>query len=158
MKFALNGALTIGTLDGANIEIRDAVGHDNLFLFGLTTEQVAAAKRNHYDPKKIYFSESPVRTAVDAIRDGVFSPEAVQRFHGIVHGLLESDPYLVLADFLSYSHCQRVVEAAYRDQGDWARRAIINVANMGGFSSDRTILGYSRDIWRTSPQPGLAAE
>jgi starch phosphorylase len=158
MKFALNGALTIGTLDGANIEIREAVGHDNLFLFGLTAEEVAQVKRSGYDPQRVYYSEAPVRAALDAVRDGVFSPEAPQRFQGVVRPLIEHDPYFVLADFLSYTECQRVVETAYRDSADWARRAILNVANMGEFSSDRTILGYSREIWGTHPEPGLAAE
>jgi starch phosphorylase len=152
MKFAMNGALTIGTLDGANVEIREAVGPDNLFLFGLTTEQVAATREMGYDPKKIYYSERPVRAALDAVRDGVFSPEAPHRFQGIVDGLLGGDYYLCLADFLSYASCQKVVDQAYGDQDEWGRRAIINVANMGRFSSDRTILGYCRDIWKTVPE------
>lgn len=158
MKFALNGALTIGTLDGANIEIREAVGHDNLFLFGLTADEVEQSRRAGYDPERVYYSEPPVRAALDAVRDGVFSPEAPQRFQGVVQGLVERDPYFVLADFLSYSSCHRVVETAYRDSHDWARRAILNVANMGEFSSDRTILGYSSDIWGTHQETGIAAE
>jgi len=148
MKFALNGALTLGTLDGANVEIREAVGEQNFFLFGLTTEQVAAAREHGYDPMQTYYAEPTLRAALDAIGSGAFSPDDPGRFRPIVDSLLYGgDTYMVLADFLSYLHCQRSVEAAYHDQATWTRRSILNVALCGRFSSDRTILGYAHDIW-----------
>lgn len=149
MKFALNGALTIGTLDGANVEIREAVGAENFFLFGLTTEQVLATRAAGYDPQYIYHSDRPVREAVDAIRSGFFLPELADRFQPIVNSLLHGDHYLILADFLSYKSCHEAVLTAYGDADSWTRKAILNVANMGPFSSDRTILGYSNEIWGT---------
>ncbi len=158
MKFALNGALTIGTLDGANIEIKDAVGEENMFLFGLTAEEVEAARRTGYDPRQIYYAEQPLRSALDAVKNGLFCPEEPWRFQGIVESLLNSDYYMVLADFLSYMNLQLVVERAYLDPQEWARKAILNVANMGRFSSDRTIEGYSRDIWGVHSAHRVAAE
>ena len=148
MKFALNGALTIGTLDGANVEIRECVGEANFFLFGLTTEQVHAAREHGYDPMQTYYAEPLLRQALDAIANGAFSPEEPTRFRPIVDALLYGgDTFMVLADFLSYVHCQRSVEAAYHDQAGWTRRSILNVARSGLFSSDRTVLGYARDVW-----------
>jgi starch phosphorylase len=148
MKFALNGALTIGTLDGANVEIREAVGESNFFLFGLTAEQVITAREHGYDPMQTYYAEPTLRQALDAVANGAFSPEEPARFKPIVDSVLYGgDTYMVLADFLSYLHCQRSVEAAYEDQTSWTRRAILNVALCGRFSSDRTILGYARDVW-----------
>ncbi len=158
MKFAMNGALTIGTLDGANIEIRDAVGEENMFLFGLTAEEVAQAKRTGYDPRAIYYSERPVRDAIDALGAGQFSPEEPTRFHGLIEGLLNSDPFLVLPDFLSYASCQKVVEDAYRDSAGWTQKAILNVAGMGVFSSDRTIQSYADQIWGVGSLRREAAE
>jgi starch phosphorylase len=148
MKFSMNGALTIGTLDGANVEIREAVGDANFFLFGLRTEQVAQARESGYDPMQLYYAEPTLRAALDAVSSGMFSPDDTGRFKPIIDSLLYGgDTYMVLADFLSYLHCQRSVEAAYHDQVSWTRRSILNVAHMGRFSSDRTILGYARDIW-----------
>lgn len=148
MKLALNGALTIGTLDGANIEIRDAVGEQNLFLFGLSADEVDQTRRGGYEPQRVYYAEPLLRTALDAIGGGLFSPDEPGRFRPIVDALLHGgDTYMVLADFLSYVHCQRSVEAAYQDPVGWTRRSILNVAHMGHFSSDRTILGYAKDIW-----------
>ncbi|HYO94073.1 MAG TPA: glycogen/starch/alpha-glucan phosphorylase [Polyangiaceae bacterium] len=148
MKFALNGALTIGTLDGANIEIRDAVGETNMFLFGLSAEQVIQAREGLYNPQHIYYAEPLLRSALDAVAGGMFSPEEPGRFRPIVDSLLQGgDTYMVLADFLSYMHCQRSISATYQDKAGWTRRSILNVANMGRFSSDRTVLGYVRDIW-----------
>ncbi|HEY6557551.1 MAG TPA: glycogen/starch/alpha-glucan phosphorylase [Polyangiaceae bacterium] len=147
MKFALNGALTVGTLDGANVEILEAVGSENMFIFGLTTEGVEAYRRSGAHPRELYYAEPELRRVLDAIMSGTFSPDEPSRFRPIVDALLQGDPYLVLADFLSYASCQRSVEAAYRDQSSWTRRAILNVANMGRFSSDATIVGYARDIW-----------
>jgi starch phosphorylase len=156
MKFAMNGALTVGTLDGANIEIKDAVSEANMFLFGLTAEQVASSRETGYDPQQLYYAEPLLRGALDAVSSGMFSPDEPGRFKPIVDSLLYGgDPYMVLADFLSYVHCQRSVEAAYHDQAGWTRRAILNVAHMGTFSSDRTISSYARDIWGVYvPPPG----
>jgi starch phosphorylase len=148
MKFALNGALTVGTLDGANIEIKDAVGAANMFIFGLTTEQVASAREHGYDPAQVYYAEPMLRGALDAVAQGAFSPDDPGRFRPIVDSLLYGgDTYMVLADFLSYVHCQRSVEATYHDQAAWTHRSILNVAHMGCFSSDRTVLNYARDVW-----------
>jgi glycogen phosphorylase len=152
MKFALNGALTIGTLDGANIEIRDAVGEENIFLFGLSAEDVEQAKQNNYQPSRIYYSEQPVRRVLDAIGGGLFSPDEPGRFKPIVDSLLHHDTFMVLADFLSYVSCQRVAVDTYRRPDDWWRRAVLNVARMGMFSSDRTIRGYAEEIWGVSPR------
>jgi starch phosphorylase len=157
MKFALNGALTIGTLDGANVEIREAVGEANFFLFGLTTEQVIAAREHGYDPMQTYYAEPLLRQALDAIANGAFSPDDPSRFRPVVDALLYGgDTYMVLADFLSYLHCQRSVETAYHDQAGWTRRSILNVARTGRFSSDRTVLGYARDVWGVSIPPPVS--
>jgi starch phosphorylase len=148
MKFALNGALTVGTLDGANIEIKDAVGAANMFIFGLNADQVASARSHAYDPAQVYYAEPILRQALDAVAQGAFSPDDPGRFRPIVDSVLYGgDPYMVLADFLSYVHCQRSVEAAYHDQAGWTRRSILNVAHMGRFSSDHTVLNYARDVW-----------
>jgi starch phosphorylase len=156
MKFAMNGALTIGTLDGANIEIRDAVGEANMFLFGLTAEQVIHAREGRYNPQQVYYADPVLRGALDAISTGMFSPDDPGRFRPIVDSLLYGgDTYMVLADFLSYMHCQRSIDAAYRDHAGWTRRAILNVAKMGVFSSDRTVLGYVRDIWGVYVPPAV---
>jgi glycogen phosphorylase len=147
MKFALNGALTIGTLDGANIEIKDAVGAENMFLFGLTAEQVEALQSG-YDPKQVYLADRELARALDAIGGGMFSPEDPSCFRPIVDSLLHGgDPYMVLADFRSYCSVQRTIEQVYRDPAIWTKRSILNVARMGWFSSDRTVSGYAREIW-----------
>jgi starch phosphorylase len=154
MKFALNGALTVGTLDGANIEIKEAVGEENMFLFGLTAEQVQAARQAGYDPMNVYYSEPPLRAALDAVAHGTFCPEEPGRYGPIIDALLYGgDPYMVLADFLSYASCQRTVEAAYADQSAWTTKAIVNVAHMGRFSSDNSINGYARHIWGVLTPP-----
>jgi starch phosphorylase len=148
MKFSLNGALTVGTLDGANIEIRDAVGEENMFLFGLTADEVIRTRETGYDPQHVYYAEPAVRTALDALASGLFSPEEPGRFRPIVDSLLYGgDTYMVLADFLSYQQRQRAIERVYRDPAEWTRRAILNVARMGSFSSDRTLRGYAEDVW-----------
>ncbi len=154
MKFALNGALTVGTLDGANIEIKEAVGEENMFLFGLEAEAAEALRQGGYDPKQLYVADPGIRAALDAIQSGMFSPDEPGRFRPIVESLLDNDHFLVLADFKSYAACQRGVEAVYRDQAEWTRRAILNVAEMGRFSSDHTVLGYARDIWGAEPRRG----
>jgi starch phosphorylase len=152
MKLALNGALTIGTLDGANIEIGNEVGEDNIFIFGLTTAEVAEMKANGYRPENIYHSNAELRTALDMIRSGFFSPDEPGRFEPVVDALLQhGDKYMLLADYASYIACQKKVETAYQDQEQWIRKAILNVANMGKFSSDRTIMQYAKQIWDAKP-------
>ncbi|MBN9690308.1 MAG: glycogen/starch/alpha-glucan phosphorylase [Verrucomicrobia bacterium] len=153
MKFALNGALTIGTLDGANVEIRDRVGAENFFLFGLNTQQVHDLKASGYRPADYYESNAELKEALDQIRSGHFSPHQPDLFTGLVDSLLQRDPYLVLADFAAYSACQDQVDAAYRDPEHWDRLSILNTARMGYFSSDRTIKEYCRDIWNVQPEP-----
>jgi starch phosphorylase len=152
MKLALNGALTIGTLDGANVEIRSEVGEDNMFIFGLTTDQVVKLRANGYRPADYYLANDELRVAIDMIARGYFSPDEPDRFKPIVDALLANgDHYLLLADYGSYAACQKEVEAAYRDQTQWLRKVILNVANMGKFSSDRTVRQYAEQIWQTKP-------
>jgi glycogen phosphorylase len=147
MKFAMNGALTIGTLDGANIEIRDAVGHENFFLFGLTATEVAAKKAAGYHPHQIYESNAALREVIDGIASGRFSRGDGSLFHPLVDGLLNSDPYLLFADYQTYVDCQDRVCKTYRDQEAWSKMSIYNAARMGQFSSDRSIRDYCKDIW-----------
>jgi glycogen phosphorylase len=152
MKLALNGALTIGTLDGANVEIASEVGADNIFIFGLTTDQVARLRASGYTPADYYRANGELRQAIDMIASGYFSPEEPGRFKNIVDNLLRhGDTYLLLADYAAYVACQKEVEAAYRDQQQWLRKAILNVAMMGKFSSDRTIRQYAEQIWQAKP-------
>ncbi len=154
MKFALNGALTVGTLDGANVEIREEVGPENFFLFGLTVEQVAALKKRGYDPWEWYRNDRRLKGVLDAIAAGVFSPQEPTLFRPIVDSLLNGgDPYLVLADFAAYLAVQEEVEKAYLDEDRWTRMAILNVARAGRFSSDRTIREYAEEIWGITPVP-----
>ena len=151
MKLALNGALTIGTLDGANIEIRDAVGDDNIFIFGLTSDE-AMARASHHDPWKYYHDDPDLRRALDMIATGAFSPGAPDLFAPIVHSLLEGgDRYLVLADYRAYSTCQEEVAQTYRDPAAWTAKSITNTARMGQFSSDRTVRQYAEEIWGVAP-------
>ena len=147
MKFALNGALTIGTLDGANVEIRDAVGHENFFLFGLTATEVEQVKAGGYNPRGIYESNAELREAIDLIAAGVFSNGDRELFRPLVDSLLARDDYLVLADYQAYIDAQQRAGEAYGDQGTWARMSILNSARVGRFSSDRSIREYCRDIW-----------
>jgi len=147
MKMALNGALTIGTLDGANVEIREQVGAENFFLFGLTAEQVAARQREGYRPREVYESNAELREALDQIASGVFSPKQPELFRPLVESLLDHDPFLVLADYEAYVECQERVGKAFADANDWTRMCILNVSRMGYFSSDRSIRDYCRDIW-----------
>lgn len=153
MKFALNGALTLGTLDGANIEIREAVGADNFFLFGLTAEQVVAAKEKGYRPREVYESQPELRAVLDDIAQDRFSPDEPGIFKPIVDSLLGEDRFMVLADFASYMECLARTHAAYRNWEQWARMSVINAANMGRFSSDRSIREYSQKIWGLTPVP-----
>jgi starch phosphorylase len=147
MKFAMNGALTIGTLDGANIEIRDAVGHENFFLFGLTAPQVVETRNAGYHPRSIYESNPMLREVVDSLASGQFSRGDRNLFRPLIDGLLNSDPYLLFADYQSYVDCQDQVSATFLDQEKWAKMSIYNAARMGRFSSDRAVQEYCRNIW-----------
>jgi len=154
MKLALNGALTIGTLDGANVEIGEEVGADNIFIFGLTAQEVMRVKSGGYQPWDYYHANSELREVLDMIGSGYFSPDESDRFKPIVDVLLQhGDHYLLLADYAAYIACQERVAEAYRNQGQWVRSAILNVANMGKFSSDRTISQYAEQIWDAVPVP-----
>jgi len=151
MKFAMNGALTIGTLDGANVEIRRAVGEDNFFLFGLTADEVADRKRD-YNPWFIYNSNPAVHRALNAIADGEFNPAEPVLYQQVRDWLTsEGDPYMILADIESYAEAQRRVDALWVDPAAWTRAAILNVANMGHFSSDRAVREYAENIWGIKP-------
>ncbi|NWG86653.1 MAG: glycogen/starch/alpha-glucan phosphorylase [Hydrogenophilaceae bacterium] len=151
MKFCMNGALTIGTLDGANIEIRDEVGAENFFLFGLTAEEVQAAKLGGYQPLDHYRSNPELGAVIDLIREGCFSRGDRDLFRPIVDGLLHHDPYMLLADFQGYLDCQAGVDLAYLDKERWTRMSILNTARSGKFSSDRTIREYCREVWKVEP-------
>ena len=153
MKFAMNGALTIGTLDGANVEIRKAVGAENFFLFGMTVEDVRQRRTQGYRPYDHYQSDEELRAAIDAISDGAFSNGDRELFKPIVANLLASDPYMLLADYRSYVDCQEEVGRVWRDPERWIRSSILSVARMGQFSSDRSIREYCRDIWHVNPVP-----
>jgi len=153
MKFTMNGALTIGTLDGANVEIREQVGAENFFLFGLSTEEVAQLWQRGYRPLDHYESNPELREVIDLIREGFFSRGDTELFRPLVDRLLYHDPYVALADFQSYSDCQRAVADCYGDGERWSRMAVLNTARSALFSSDRTIREYCRDIWRASPVP-----
>ncbi len=151
MKLSMNGALTIGTLDGANVEIKDAVGDENIFIFGLTAEQVHETLSNGYHPGRLYEEDARIHAVVDAIGEGSFSPDEPRRFEGLAHSLLrDGERYVHLADFDSYLEAQRAVEDLYVQQDEWTRRSILNSARMGPFSSDETIRDYARDIWGVS--------
>lgn len=153
MKFALNGALTIGTMDGANIEISEAVGRDNIFIFGLNADEVDRVKSSGYYPYDYYQNDKDLKDVLDLISSGFFSPEEPHLFKPIIDALLKSgDHYLILADFRSYVDCQNGLEDIYRNDPErWTKMSIMNVANMGYFSSDRTIQEYADDIWDVPP-------
>jgi starch phosphorylase len=154
MKFAMNGAPTIGTLDGANVEIREAVGEQNFFAFGHSVEQIAELWRSGYRPLDLYASDEELRGALDLIRDGCFSGGDRELFRPLVDNLIHSDPYLVLADFRPYLECQREVERAYLDAERWTQMSILNCARSHRFSSDRSIREYCERIWKV-PSVGV---
>jgi starch phosphorylase len=150
MKLALNGALTIGTLDGANIEIREHVGADNIFIFGLHAGEAAARRRNGWNPTDVIARSPRLAGALEAIEAGAVSPGDPQRFARLTQALRATDDYLVTADFEDYFNTQRHVDELYRRRADWAKACIMNIAGMGWFSSDRAIRAYAEAIWRTS--------
>jgi len=151
MKFAMNGAVTIGTLDGANIEIREEVGEENFYLFGLTSAEVEQRRRDGYNPRSHYESNPVLREVLDALMSGEFSHGDRGLFEPLVRSLLSSDDYMLLADYQSYIDCQDHISSAYQDQEAWTRVSILNVARIGKFSSDRSIRDYCADIWKTWP-------
>jgi starch phosphorylase len=152
MKLALNGALTIGTLDGANVEIRHEVGEDNIFIFGLTAAEVQERQSLGYNPWDYYHNDARLKQVLDMIGSGYFSPGEPARYQSLVDVLTHGgDQYLLLADYASYIACQESVDAVYREPREWTRKAILNVANMGKFSSDRTIKEYAEEIWGVKP-------
>lgn len=154
MKFALNGALTIGTLDGANVEIMEEVGEDNIFIFGLKADEVVKKREQGYDPRKYYEENQELKQVIDMIDSGFFSSQDLQLFHPIVRSLLDQgDYYLVLADFAHYAAAHQTVARMYQDQDQWTRMSILNTANMGKFSSDRAVGEYAKDIWAATPLP-----
>jgi starch phosphorylase len=151
MKFMMNGALTIGTLDGANVEIREEAGAENFFLFGLTAEEVARLKGSGYRPENSLLGNPELAEAMRLIETGHFSRGDTEVFRPLVENLKWHDPYLVLADYTSYVACQETVSAAWRDAERWTRMAVLNTARSGKFSSDRAIREYCDEIWQVAP-------
>ena len=153
MKFQMNGALTIGTLDGANIEIREEVGDENFFLFGMDARQVQWLRESGYRPMDLYESQPELRVVIDLIKDGFFSRGNSEMFRDLINNLLYHDPYMVLADYRAYAECQQQVDAAFGDTDRWTRMSILNTARSGKFSSDRTIREYCVEIWHSKAVP-----
>jgi starch phosphorylase len=151
MKFMLNGALTIGTLDGANVEMREEVGAENFFLFGLTADQVERVKREGYRPADYLAGNPELAAVLEMLADGTFSRGDADLFRPLVDNLRYDDPFLVLADYASYIECQERVDVAWQDRATWARMSILNTARSGKFSSDRAIAEYCEDIWSVVP-------
>jgi starch phosphorylase len=155
MKLALNGALTIGTLDGATVEIRERVGAENLFVFGLAAEEVQARRRDGGpdDARAVVVASPALSQALDAVAGGVFSPEEPGRYRGLVGSLLEDDRFMVLADFEAYREAQRAAAALWAEPDAWWRAAVLNTARVGWFSSDRAVREYAEGIWGVPTQP-----
>jgi starch phosphorylase len=151
MKFMMNGALTIGTLDGANVEIREEVGAENFFLFGLTAAEVARVKQQGYRPGDYLAANAELRAVLELIGSGHFSRGDREVFRPIVDNLSQSDPFLVLADYADYVACQERVSAAWQDPDNWTQMSILNTARSGKFSSDRAIAEYCDEIWNVAP-------
>ena len=153
MKFMLNGALTLGTMDGANVEIVEEVGKENAFIFGLSSDEVIAYEHNNeYNPREIYNMDSDIRAVMTQLVDGTYAPGNPEEFRDIYNSLLDGnggrpDMYFILKDFRSYAEAQKRVMEAYKDEEGWAKSAILNIAHAGKFSSDRTIQEYVDDIW-----------
>ncbi|HWO11491.1 MAG TPA: glycogen/starch/alpha-glucan phosphorylase, partial [Polyangiaceae bacterium] len=153
MKFAMNGALTIGTLDGANVEIRDEVGPENFFLFGMDVSEVERVRATGYQPQRFIDASPRLAEAVELLASGFFSLGDPGRFAAVVHSLRHDDPFMVCADFDAYHQAHEEAAAVYQDRRAWTRRALFNIAGSARFSSDETIRAYSRDIWRLEPTP-----
>ena len=151
MKFAMNGALTVGTLDGANVEIREEVGADNFFLFGLTDQEVKQKRAAGYHPRSVYEANPELRQIGDALAGGEFSHGDRSLFDPLVQSLLNYDSYMLFADYQSYIDCQDRIDQAFSDTAHWTRMSMLNVARIGKFSSDRAIRDYCSDIWKTWP-------
>ena len=151
MKFMMNGALTIGTLDGANVEIRQEAGAENFFLFGLTTEEVVNLRQAGYRPWEYYQNNEELKQVIELMTSGYFSHGDGELFRPIVDNLLSYDPFLLLADFQSYIDCQDSVGQKYQDKEQWSRMSILNTSRSGKFSSDRAIKEYCDEIWQVSP-------
>ena len=151
MKLALNGALTIGTLDGANIEIRDHVGGENMFIFGMVAEEVAARRSQGIDATATIEASPDLAEVLNAIESGMFSPDDRSRYRGLVDALRHHDYFMVTADFEAYRTAQRAVGALWQDKPEWWRVAVLNTARMSWFSADRAILDYAQEIWRAEP-------
>jgi starch phosphorylase len=151
MKFMINGALTIGTLDGANVEMREEAGAENFFLFGLTVDQVERVKRDGYRPADYVNGNPELAAVLELIADGTFSQGDTAVFRPLVDNLRFDDPFLVLADYASYVECQERVSAAWQDAAEWTRMSILNTARSGKFSSDRAIREYCEEIWNVVP-------
>jgi starch phosphorylase len=151
MKLSMNGALTIGTLDGANVEIREAVGEENFFLFGLTTPEVADLQRTGYRPRAVYDRNERLREVLDLVANGFFSGDDPTLFRPLTDHLLDHDTYMILEDFDAYVACQKRVSDAFLDKKAWHSMCVRNIAKMGMFSSDRTIREYANEIWGASP-------
>ena len=149
----MNGALTIGTLDGANVEIREAVGAENFFLFGLTAAEVERRLSEGYHPMDIYREQSELREVLDLVRDGFLARDDPALFRPLIEHWLQHDPYLALADYASYVQCQQQVDAAYLDAERWTRMSILNTARSGRFSSDRSVREYCTRIWHVHQVP-----
>jgi starch phosphorylase len=148
MKFAINGALTIGTLDGANVEIREAVGEENFFLFGLRADQILEMKKNGYNPREIFNRNLQLRAVIDFIMSDEINGRNGNIFTPLVNSLINHDEFMLFADFDSYCQVERSVDEGYRESNKWYRKVILNIARMGWFSSDRAILEYNSDIWK----------
>jgi starch phosphorylase len=157
MKLALNGALTIGTLDGANVEIKERVGDENIFIFGLTAEQVASRKQRGYDPRVAIDQSPSLREVLDAVGSGVFSHDQPDRFRELTEAMYNNDQFLVTADFDSYAACQRRVSDLWHDRHAWWRASVLNTARVAWFSSDRTISEYASEIWNVPTTVGGVA-
>ena len=151
MKFAMNGALTIGTLDGANIEIREEVGEENFFLFGATAAEIRRLKADGYHPEVCYQENAELQQVIDLVRSGVFSSGDTELFRPLLDSLLKQDQYMLLHDYRSYIECQEEVGRRYRDRDAWVRSSILNTARMGKFSSDRAIKQYCEEVWKVKP-------
>ncbi|NET51702.1 MAG: glycogen/starch/alpha-glucan phosphorylase, partial [Merismopedia sp. SIO2A8] len=151
MKFAMNGALTIGTLDGANVEIRQEAGAENFFLFGLTAPEVTQLKAQGYNPRRYSQTNPRLKEAMDLIASGHFSQGDSDLFQPLLDKLLQSDPFMLMADYQSYVDCQQTVSQTYRDMDQWTRMSILNAARTGKFSSDRSIQDYCDTIWQVEP-------